>query len=139
MDNPARELIEALHSAAELEFWRVPETNFVQRVPLTIWRYAREAENRLHIDSVTELLTEACQNRRILWEIRPPGKAGRNWVLAPKKFLEIEDSGRFRLFPEILDHLEEAEPDLGSAANADLRDIAGCFVSTLTAWRNAQH
>jgi hypothetical protein len=133
MMNPAEELIDAIHKAAELEFWRRPDSIQTSRVPLIIWRYAQKPESVPLVNTITSLLLEALSNRRVPWELREPG---RNWVLAPQQFFQIEDSGRFRLFPEILNFLEETDPDLGSKTNQDLREISQCLVNALAQLRN---
>ena len=118
--SPGRELLDALRSVVELEYWAAPHTTNPSRAPLVVWRYVQ-------LDGIEQLASEATQivervlaNRSVQWELR---KVGRNWLLAPKKFLDLEDSGGFRTYPEVLEYLENSDPKFGEIANADLCEI----------------
>jgi hypothetical protein len=49
---------------------------------------------------------------------------GRNWVLAPIKVIQLEESGRFRTDGEVNRHIAQEEPDFFTKAHVDLVEIA---------------
>jgi hypothetical protein len=83
MTDSARELNDAIHAAAELQFWRVPEVCLYRPSALGDLGIAPKPENRAGSETVAELRTVALRNRRVP-HLRPPGQ---NWVLAPERFL----------------------------------------------------
>lgn len=128
VEGPASELMDAIRAVVDLDFFRMPAESSASELPLLVWRYAKEKGAEQLIAEINSIIESAIQRWRVEWQFR---YSGRNWVLAPKRFLELEDSGRFRLYPEILRHLETVDPDLTRRANADLAEIVGKVTAAL--------
>jgi hypothetical protein len=131
--SPAVELIERVRSVTDLEFFRVPAEPGRSELPLLIWRYAKKEGAVTLIPQISAIIESAIQHQRVEWQFR---YSGRNWVLAPKRFHELEESGRFRQYPEILRHLESTDPDLTRLSNIDLAEIVK---NAATALRELTH
>lgn len=125
---PASELIDAIRSVTDLEFFRMPTEPSTSELPLLVWRYSKKEGTEQLIAEINAIIESAIQQQRVEWQFR---YSGRNWVLAPKRFHELEDAGTFRLYPEILRHLESVEPDLTRLSNIDLMEIARKVVAAL--------
>lgn len=119
--SPGLEFLDALRSVVELEYWAAPHTTSASRTPLVVWRYVQLDGIEQLVSEATQIIEHVLANRGVQWELR---KAGRNWLLAPKKFLDLEDSGGFRTYPEVLEYLENSDPKFGEIANTDLCEIA---------------
>lgn len=125
---PASELIDAIRSVTDLEFFRMPTEPSTSELPLLVWRYSKKEGTEQLIAEINAIIESAIQQQRVEWQFR---YSGRNWVLAPKRFHELEDAGTFRLYQEILRHLESVEPDLTRLSNIDLTEIARKVVAAL--------
>lgn len=121
------EFLAALTTLVELEFMSTPHVSSV-RAPFVVFRYASSASPEAAL-LATEAIQGALAGRVASWELR---KAGRNWLLATQRFLELEDSGRFRTYPEALDYLAAVDPGFTESAAADLRAIAKSI--SMTSW-----
>jgi len=118
---PAMELLDAIRSVADVEFFRAPYATSTSELPLLVWRYANKGVPERLIAAIHEIIESAIKGRRVEWLLR---YVGRNWVLAPKRFVELEDSNAFRLYPEILRHLERTDPNFTQLSNVDLQEIS---------------
>jgi hypothetical protein len=125
---PAIELIDAIRSIVDLEFFRVSSEPSTSELPLLVWRYAKKEGTERLVAEINSIIERAIQRQRVEWELR---YRGRNWVLASRRFHELEDAGSFRLFPQILRHLESVDPDLARLSNIDLVEIADKVVAAL--------
>ncbi|HEY0683402.1 MAG TPA: hypothetical protein VGD45_13800 [Steroidobacter sp.] len=66
------------------------------------------------------------------WELRQ----GRTWLLAPQAFLRMEDAGSFGSYAEILNHLQETDPELGRRSNMELQDLVETLREFVSEQRN---
>lgn len=118
---PGLQLVQAFKLIAELEYWAAPHTSSASRPPFVVWRLAHSEGAKLVDAEIADHVRNVIRARTLEWELR---RTGKNWLLAPKRFLEIEDSRRFRLYSEALSYLERADPEFGIRANDELRMIA---------------
>jgi hypothetical protein len=117
----------------ELEQYGTPQDWSGSRAPFVVWRCTPAAEAEPAAEEITRHFTSTLSNRRIEWDLR---KQRRNWLLAPRRYFDLEESGAFRMYTEIFEHLEKTDPELGRLANQDIREIAARVVELLASMPN---
>ena len=129
-----REIIDVLERFLVLAWFRygaVKSSDQNQYPPIVIWRYDTDVmvadDIRLAENAITTAVESFLGN--VNWVLY---FSGRNWVLVPKRFKDMEDTGEYRSDTEILTMLAEDDPNFGLKANSDLPALAKCIEGYLS-------
>jgi hypothetical protein len=121
MKPTGRELIDVLERIAALEWYRYPKYDSATSASV-VWRFD---SNQTKSEQIVQIIEEIRSALNVVvnneWSLK---YTGRNWVLAPVKVVQLEESGRFRTDGEVNSHIAQEEPDFFTKAHVDLVEIA---------------
>lgn len=121
MKPTGRELIDVLERIASLEWYRYSKYDSATSAGV-VWRFDSNRTNSEQAIQIIEAIQSALDAvANIEWSLK---YTGRNWVLAPIKVIQLEESGRFRTDGEVNNHIAQEEPDFFIKAHVDLVEIA---------------
>jgi hypothetical protein len=120
-----REFIDELEKNAALEWYRYPRSEIEvggSASAVVVWRFDTNQTSNERIIQINAVIRSALDTvTNFEWDLK---YTGRNWMLAPVKFLKLEESGRFRNDGEVRSYIAQEEPDFFTKAHADLLEIA---------------
>lgn len=132
MKTTGRELIDALEQVSVLEWYRYSRYEQCVSIPTSAtvaWRFDSNRTSNERAAKVVEVIQSVINTAAgIEWCLN---YTGRNWVLAPAKVIQLEETGRFGNDGEVNKHIAQHDPMFFTRAHNDLLRISNAFGSLI--------
>ncbi|QDD65619.1 hypothetical protein EJD96_16365 [Herbaspirillum seropedicae] len=120
-----REIIDVLEKYSVLDWYRYPnyvEDSAARRSATVVWRFDAQRTNSERITLIESAIRSALSSAvNVEWDLR---YNGRNWILAPEVFVQLELTGKFKKESEVCEKIIRDFPSFFSLAFDDLPLIA---------------
>lgn len=125
MKTTGAELIDILERIAVLEWYGYSRYERGGKKPTSagvVWRFDSNRTNNEQVIQIIEMIRSALIDAaNIEWGLK---YTGRNWVLAPTKIFQLEESGEFKNDGEVDSYIVKNDPDFFTKAHEDLIKIS---------------